>query len=765
MAETEFHANPNLVNKQAANAAYRGTSFDPEKRAEQAIQGFASEVQSMYERLKPYATSESQKATLISEMQRFQTAYAQKYNDLLYSHSRLYSTMIAGPSKFPAERMRKLNEAYDWKADEVIEWKNRAEKSILRTLKGEAIEEAGGEIEVLKKKIADAERNHEFMVKANVVVRKKIPDDQKVKEIMALGTISETTAREILKPDPMGRVGFPAYALSNDTANIHRMKERLIELGKKEATTTSEIAFTGGNIIDNKEMDRVQIIFDQKPPESILSKLRGEGWRWSPSNTAWQRKRTPQALQSAMRITGAGATQLPTQGTPPHTTIPTNNIITLAKLRASEWFKAQVSNPYERYYLYHRVGDFRISNIDLPGYTLSNTERIPTSWTVEQATQWVINTVQKLPILPLEAVPVGAPVAQPAKYKLGQMVYSYQNPTIAAPIIAIHLSDDPLYAHTYILRIPGREGIGTRNSNNINEESLSEIPLEPQKEQGVKKMYRYYYRNRPPSIGTQPAGFISTEAWLPTRITPHRHTAFGWVEYDRPLTTEEISSYELFEDEMTLPKLVAELVQFASGEGIDEAMKEVDSEYGKAVLDWLRSERRIRAGIGQKEQIRDEIMRLAGISAAAPAPITVPTPIPAAPPVVKTGKPPEETQRDIVFRIQDAKTVGELQEIKNEIPFLPITPDDKNKIIQQLNRREVTIRGEMPFGAPVTLPPTKPVVFGAMTTQQRSEAESRRKADMERKSKAQKTIPSTSRRLFEFGVEEDRRGYYAYPRF
>ncbi|MDP2753892.1 MAG: hypothetical protein Q8P40_05825, partial [Nitrospirota bacterium] len=95
---------------------------------------------------------------------------------------------------------------------------------------------------------------------------------------------------------------------------------------------------------------------------------------------------------------------------------------------------------------------------------------------------------------------------------------------------------------------------------------------------------------------------------------PHGRTAFGWVEYDRPLTPEEISGYELFEDEVELPKLVKELVQFAMDEGIDEAMRVIDTEYSRAVWDWLKSQKRIRAGVGQMEQVRAEIVRLAGIT-------------------------------------------------------------------------------------------------------------------------------------------------------
>lgn len=304
-----FKANPNLINRELAMRSHSGTSWDPEKRGEQEIAEFVSYVQEFYERLNKHAKTDQQKQYLLTEMERFQSAFANKYNAKLSSQGGCLSTMIAGPSNFPVRRAEKACSAADKRYEELIEFKDRAEAAILRELKKKGVEEAGGELEVLKKKIADAERNHGFMVKTNVIVRKKIPDDQKIKEIMALGTISEKTAREILKPDFMGRTGFPAYALSNDTANIHRMKERLKELEKREVTPTAEITFTGGSIVDNREEDRVQIFFDQKPPQAMIDKLKSEGWRWAPSVGAWSRKRTDQAMQSAERILGIKITR------------------------------------------------------------------------------------------------------------------------------------------------------------------------------------------------------------------------------------------------------------------------------------------------------------------------------------------------------------------------------------------------------------------------------------------------------------------------
>ena len=60
-------------------------------------------------------------------------------------------------------------------------------------------------------------------------------------------------------------------------------------------------------------------------------------------------------------------------------------------------------------------------------------------------------------------------------------------------------------------------------------------------------MTRYPYRNRPPSIGCQPDGFIpdTREAWLPAREIEGRYF-LGCVEYLNPLSFDDIHRYELW---------------------------------------------------------------------------------------------------------------------------------------------------------------------------------------------------------------------------
>ena len=58
----------------------------------------------------------------------------------------------------------------------------------------------------------------------------------------------------------------------------------------------------GGEIVKNAELNRLQIVFDEIPGEEIRDELKRNGFRWSPSNQAWQRQLTPNAEAAARRI-------------------------------------------------------------------------------------------------------------------------------------------------------------------------------------------------------------------------------------------------------------------------------------------------------------------------------------------------------------------------------------------------------------------------------------------------------------------------------
>ena len=99
-------------------------------------------------------------------------------------------------------------------------------------------------------------------------------------------------------------IPFPPYELSNNNAEIKRTKDRLTQLRLVDEMEHTEIEFDGGIIITNEEINRVQILFDEKPDDATRSKLKSNGFRWSRTEGAWQTQRTPQSLRRACYLFG-----------------------------------------------------------------------------------------------------------------------------------------------------------------------------------------------------------------------------------------------------------------------------------------------------------------------------------------------------------------------------------------------------------------------------------------------------------------------------
>ena len=290
------------LNKQLAMSAHNGTSFSPEKRGAAVIDGFNSHLVRIREDLMKRAKTEEDRDFIDGEMSVLASGYASKMNDQLASQGRCVSTMIAGPSNFNTRRAQKANSAYDNRIEATNTYLDRAISSIRRRLKKMQVEAAGGEAEVMKEKLRRAEETQERMKDTNKILRsKKLSNAEKMQTVMDKYGYPERFVYDLMHPD-WGKPGFASYKLTNNNANIRRMRERVEALQTKEDTPTTEIKFDGGTIIDNCEDDRVQIDFDEKPDDAMRAKLKGSGWRWAPSVMLWQRKRTNAVMYSAKEI-------------------------------------------------------------------------------------------------------------------------------------------------------------------------------------------------------------------------------------------------------------------------------------------------------------------------------------------------------------------------------------------------------------------------------------------------------------------------------
>lgn len=61
--------------------------------------------------------------------------------------------------------------------------------------------------------------------------------------------------------------------------------------------------FDGGKVEMNVDDDRLQIFYDSKPDEATRQKLKSHGFKWAPSQGAWQRILTKNAVYAAKQVT------------------------------------------------------------------------------------------------------------------------------------------------------------------------------------------------------------------------------------------------------------------------------------------------------------------------------------------------------------------------------------------------------------------------------------------------------------------------------
>lgn len=106
-------------------------------------------------------------------------------------------------------------------------------------------------------------------------------------------------------------IPYPAYALTSLRDKIKRTQSRLQELQALEAARQTPAAGTPfdlgaitGQLVRNSALNRLQILFDAKPGPDLRAQLKASGFRWSPSEGAWQRQLTQNALREASQILG-----------------------------------------------------------------------------------------------------------------------------------------------------------------------------------------------------------------------------------------------------------------------------------------------------------------------------------------------------------------------------------------------------------------------------------------------------------------------------
>lgn len=97
-------------------------------------------------------------------------------------------------------------------------------------------------------------------------------------------------------------VPFPSWCLSNNSAEIRRIKSRIEDLqreAKQEPRGWSGNGWTAETDLDD---NRIRIYFDERPDDVKRGILKSNGFKWSPKAKAWQRQITASGIWAMNRI-------------------------------------------------------------------------------------------------------------------------------------------------------------------------------------------------------------------------------------------------------------------------------------------------------------------------------------------------------------------------------------------------------------------------------------------------------------------------------
>lgn len=275
--------------------AYYNISFTPDKRAESEIIYYENQIAEFNELL---AGNEERTTDVCNK-------FTAKFKAHMMAKSRCLSSMITGPAKFPVARAEKASKREHVLGEEVLNFVAKIRKLIDKEKnphKHSISSDAVNAIELLKDKLGKLKANHELMKEFNKIVRKKLTDEERLKQLIACTGKDAEFINKMLVPNVFGRIGFESFELTNNNATIKNTEARIKELEAKQGRETKETIIECVRVVENTEENRIQLFFDGKPEQKIITLLKSRGMKWSPRSGCWQRMLNNNGIYAVKQI-------------------------------------------------------------------------------------------------------------------------------------------------------------------------------------------------------------------------------------------------------------------------------------------------------------------------------------------------------------------------------------------------------------------------------------------------------------------------------
>lgn len=223
-------------------------------------------------------------------LDRYSSKLAAWFNESSRVDAMCPSILVSGGSNFPVRKKEKQNARRD-----ALHQKYQEIEHMLYRMKtiGTGGIKASDEKAVykLQKQVEAAKELQEHMKEVNAWYRKH-------KTLDGCELVTEEERRGILAffdryPNVKNLRPYETYELTNNNAKIHRLEDRIKEIQTIKDAGSSETdaaEYEGLTVVENTEAMRIQLIFDGKPDVTVREILKRNGFRWAPSQNAWQRQ-------------------------------------------------------------------------------------------------------------------------------------------------------------------------------------------------------------------------------------------------------------------------------------------------------------------------------------------------------------------------------------------------------------------------------------------------------------------------------------------
>ena len=324
--ETTTSKEPNWsgYEKRFADASH-WSSFDPERSARVNVAGYKG----LYDKYASQVDS--------SKIDAFNKYFDNLLNEVIAARSHTANLAVTGGGGISASKARKLNAASDRYMEKAANFESEISdfvKKLNRSTRRAEFVQMSNE-ERSDERFNELKKGIDFMV-ASKDLLKKIKKDKSIiptvkdyKTYLRIYGTPEMAEAETLRMtqynitlDKSGLYDKILREYNNGNyLTVNRVldylkdkdlftdKHKVWNLRKKiekqpdfVSVDNSKKIFEGAEVLENRELDRIQIKFDGIPSEDCRNDLKSNGFRWSPYYKVWQRKLTPQAVSMAYRI-------------------------------------------------------------------------------------------------------------------------------------------------------------------------------------------------------------------------------------------------------------------------------------------------------------------------------------------------------------------------------------------------------------------------------------------------------------------------------